>query len=413
MNHSSNFNSASFLTRWLCRTNHKDIGILYLVFAAWSGIIATTMSMLIRMELSSPGPGILAGNGQLYNVLITAHGLLMLFFVVMPALMGGFGNWLVPIFIGAPDVISFNDFSSLYMVAFINNPLLVNSSFLKIFDNNKKIGSYLAGLWEGDGHIILPSFDDKGRLKNTPCMAITAHIKQLPLFKVFKEQLGGRIRFKNRENAIVWTVTAQADLLKIITLINGNIRSPKIYQFNLLIDYLNKIFPTDNLVKYPEDCSSLFENYWLAGFIDADGCFLIRYTESSVNPQTGHKIKKRISARFTIEQSKSHKITNISFESLMKRIADCFSAKLYTSKHRGVEYWCIQVFSFNSLQILNNYFSHFPLLTTKRNDYDDFCKALDIIKAKKHKTEIDLKTIKDLKGGMNRKRTLYNWDHLN
>lgn len=125
MNHSSHLNSASFLTRWLCRTNHKDIGILYLVFAAWSGIIATTMSMLIRMELRSPGPGILAGNGQLYNVLITAHGLLMLFFVVMPALMGGFGNWLVPIFIGAPDMISF-DFSNLdCMVFYVPHSLFV------------------------------------------------------------------------------------------------------------------------------------------------------------------------------------------------------------------------------------------------------------------------------------------------
>ena len=88
----------NFWTRWLCSTNAKDIGFLYLVFAAWSGVIATTMSMLI------PGPGVLAGNGQLYNVLITAHGLLMLFFVVMPALMGGFGNWLVPVLIGAVDM---------------------------------------------------------------------------------------------------------------------------------------------------------------------------------------------------------------------------------------------------------------------------------------------------------------------
>nr|AWV56928.1 cytochrome c oxidase subunit 1 [Lacunastrum gracillimum] len=98
-------NLINFIYRFTCSTNLKDIGVMYLVFAAWSGVMLTTMSMLIRMELSNPGPGILNGNGQLYNVLITAHGLLMLFFVVMPALMGGFGNWLVPVMIGLPDML--------------------------------------------------------------------------------------------------------------------------------------------------------------------------------------------------------------------------------------------------------------------------------------------------------------------
>jgi cytochrome c oxidase subunit I len=171
----------AFFARWFMSTNHKDIGTLYLIFAIFAGIIGGGISGLMRMELAQPGIQYLqtwaswhnsmVGGGEanldqayhMWNVLITAHGLIMVFFMVMPAMIGGFGNWFVPLMIGAPDMAfpRMNNVSFwLTAVAFI---MLLGSSFVP--------GS-ASGLGAGTGWTVYAPLSTSGSIGPAVDMAI-------------------------------------------------------------------------------------------------------------------------------------------------------------------------------------------------------------------------------------------------
>src|ERR1051325_10213959 len=329
----------------------------------------------------------------------------------MPALIGGFGNIFVPLLIGAVDMakkpqdkIHLSSLIKIHILIVTFFSSLKNQSFNQDPPNCKSdtnFNSYLAGLFEGDGHIWIPS--SNFTKKHNPRFCITFHLKDKALADKLLDSLGyGFIRIKLKANSCVLTISPLKGLINVIHLLNGNMRTPKIHQLYSLIDWVNTNHNT-NFQKLPLNINPLISDSWLAGFIDGDGCFLIRHSTLETSK------KERISCSFVIEQRLVDPKSNEDYFTILNQIANLFSTKLLITNRN---YYRINATSLNSIKQVMNYLEKFHLRSSKYLDSLDWIVAAKIIIDDKHYTLEGKKKIDFFKNRMNRNRIIIDWKHL-
>ena len=295
-------------------------------------------------------------------------------------------------------------------VIFTNKKYSTNSSSIikdLNYNNKNNFSSYLAGLIEGDGSIIVPTTErsNKGKL-NYPSIKIVFNLRDFPLAQLIQKELGtGSLSRMKGINAYLLQINSFEGVLKLVNLLNGNMRTAKINSLYRLIDWLNLKSNNLNIIKKPLDCSPIDSNAWLSGFIEADGSFSIFL----------NKISIRI--RFSLTQSGINKFGDSS-EVIMKELSEYLEVKVSSYLRKKAPYsleLTVKTESIRTNEILINYLTKFPLWSSKFLNYSDWLIALGLFKKvynTKNKSEDVLNEIREIKERMNDKRVNFNWDHL-
>ena len=269
---------------------------------------------------------------------------------------------------------------------------------------NENFCTYLTGLIEGDGSIIVPKEErSKKNKKNYPSVQICFHLKDLPLALAVQKELGcGSLHRKKGVNAYVYTINKVEGLLCLSFCIYRYMRTPKIYDLWKLLDWLNNHCTNIHIPKKGIDESDLLKNGWLSGFIEADGHFSVRATLKAY----------KIECKMEIVQSMTDH-NSISKKDFLEKIAYILHSTVkITRKTRPKKEYRVRTVSVKGNLVCKEYFSKYPLFGSKWLDFQDWCIVLQFFEKSVHKNKAFYNDIVQIKEGMNNNRKNYRWDHL-
>lgn len=269
---------------------------------------------------------------------------------------------------------------------------------------NENFCTYLTGLIEGDGSIIVPKEErSKKNKKNYPSVQICFHLKDFALSLAIQKQLQcGSLHRKKGVNAYVYTINNREGLLRLSFCIYRYMRTPKIYDLWKLIDWLNNQSTNMDIPKNGIDKSDLLENGWLSGFIEADGHFSVRATLKAY----------KIECKMEIVQSMTD-YNNFSKKDFLEKIAHTVHSTVkITRQTRPKKEYRVRTVSVKGNLVCKQYLEKYPLFGTKYLDFQDWCIVLQFFEKNLHKNKFFYNDIVQIKERMNNNRKNYRYDHL-
>ena len=283
---------------------------------------------------------------------------------------------------------------------------------------NGFLGPYLAGLIEGDGYIGVQDPNSNSKVVHWPKINIAFNINDKPLAEKLSAELKvGKVVSREKAGIVLLQVLAKEEVLILINLINGYMRTPKIEALHRAIHWINERYSTYSIPCLGLDLSPLDSNSWLAGFTDADGCFSITvydrkknvvFLRTSVQTFFRIEVKQNYSREVTPDQGGS------SYFTILSEIAAFFTVNLYTRVRKTEDkvFYAFVAVAHNSRshEIVRKYFDSYPLYSSKYIAYKDWCVVQDLHRGSLNKDKLD--KIKTIKNSFNSKRKVFDFSHL-